>query len=173
MGIAARDRGFVVRKYSLIRAIKMSVRNSLMSARIAFLRLWYRMDIAEGVGISLKANLDTTNPRGIHIGRDSYLAFGVTVLSHDMVRALHFDTYIGSKCFLGAHAIILPGIKIGDSCIIGSGSVVTRDVPSHTMVAGNPAKIIRSGIETVKWGILKDSFADATTAVALNTQTEL
>ena len=44
------------------------------------------------------------------------------------------------------------GIKIGDNVIVGSGAVVTRDVPSNCIVAGNPARIIREGIKTTRFG---------------------
>ncbi len=74
---------------------------------------------------------------------------------------LDTDTYIGFNCFIGAQAIIMPGVRVGDQCIVGSGAVVTRDVPPGSIVAGNPAKVIRSGVRTVKWGIMADVYADA------------
>lgn len=46
------------------------------------------------------------------------------------------------------------GIYIGDSAIVGSGAVVTRDVPSNCIVAGNPARIIKENIQTKKFGQL-------------------
>jgi acetyltransferase-like isoleucine patch superfamily enzyme len=46
----------------------------------------------------------------------------------------------------------LPGIKIGDSVIIGAGAIVTKDVPSGCIVTGNPAKIIKRNIKTKKFG---------------------
>ncbi len=52
------------------------------------------------------------------------------------------DVVIGEDCWIGGRAIILPGVKIGDRCIIGAGSVVTRDVPSDTTVIGNPARSV-------------------------------
>lgn len=54
---------------------------------------------------------------------------------------------IGNDAWIGAGAIIMNGITIGEGAIVGAGSVVTRDVPAHTVVAGNPAKVIRT-IET-------------------------
>ncbi|MBQ3849017.1 MAG: acyltransferase [Clostridia bacterium] len=50
---------------------------------------------------------------------------------------------IGSDVWIGAHVIILPGVKVGDGAVIGAGSVVTKDVPSYGIVAGNPARLIR------------------------------
>ena len=119
------------------------------------------MDIHPTVKLSLKANLDLTNPSGVHIDEGTYIAFHAVVLAHDMSRLLMTDTYIGRNCFIGAYSIVMPGIRIGNECIVGSGSVVTVDVPSHSVVAGNPAKIIRSGIRTRKWGILEDAYAKA------------
>ena len=92
---------------------------------------------------------------------DTYIAFDAVILAHDLTRLLHTDTYIGRNCFIGARSIIMPGIHIGDECIVGSGSVVTKDVPSHSIVGGNPARIIRSGIRTREWGILADAFEEA------------
>jgi acetyltransferase-like isoleucine patch superfamily enzyme len=50
---------------------------------------------------------------------------------------------IGSDVWIGAGAMILPGVTIGDKCVIGAGSVVKDDVPSNSVVAGSPAKVIR------------------------------
>jgi maltose O-acetyltransferase len=50
---------------------------------------------------------------------------------------------IGNDCWIGGNAIILPGVTIGDGVTVGAGSVVTRDVESYCIVAGNPAKIIK------------------------------
>ena len=53
------------------------------------------------------------------------------------------DTVIGNDVWLGHESIIMPGITIGDGAIIGSRAVVTKDVPPYTIVAGNPARVIR------------------------------
>ena len=50
---------------------------------------------------------------------------------------------IGSDVWVGAGAIILPGVTIGDRAVIGAGSVVTRDVPAEVFAAGNPCRVIR------------------------------
>ncbi len=52
--------------------------------------------------------------------------------------------WIGAGCWLGARCVILPGVHVGDGAIIGAGAVVTRDVPANTVVAGIPAKPIRT-----------------------------
>jgi maltose O-acetyltransferase len=54
---------------------------------------------------------------------------------------------IGNRCWIGANAMILPGVTIGDNVIIGAGSLVNKDIPSNTIAVGSPAKIIRENIE--------------------------
>ena len=53
------------------------------------------------------------------------------------------EIHIGEDCWIGGCAIILPGVKVGKGCVIGAGSVVTKDVPDYTVVAGNPARKIK------------------------------
>lgn len=107
------------------------------------------MDIDPSAQFSLSAKLDFTNPKGVHIGAQTYVAFDAAILTHDLTRGLYCDTWIGKRCFIGARSIILPGVTIGDECVIGSGSVVTRDIPPRSLVGGNPARIIRSDIEVL------------------------
>jgi hypothetical protein len=49
---------------------------------------------------------------------------------------------IGNNVFIGARSTFLPGVKVGENCVIGTGSVVTKSIPPGFVVAGNPAKII-------------------------------
>jgi maltose O-acetyltransferase len=50
---------------------------------------------------------------------------------------------IGNNCWITTNVTILPGVTIGDNCIIGAGSIVTSDIPSNVFAAGNPCKVIR------------------------------
>ena len=131
------------------------VRNVVVAIRHWYLTTIFKMDIAPGAKISFGTKLDKTFPAGIHIGEESYLASGAIVFTHDFTRALKVHTSIGKKCFIGANVIIMAGVKIGDEVIIGSGSIVTKDVPSNCIAVGNPAKIIKENIETIKYGQLK------------------
>lgn len=119
-------------------------------------------DIHRSVILERKIHLDRLYRGGIHIGEHSLIASGVTILSHDHCKRvdghpLLSDTYIGKRCFIAVNATILPGVKIGDEVIVGAGSVVSRNVPSNVIVAGNPARIIRENIrmnesaELVNW----------------------
>ncbi|MDO5733139.1 MAG: sugar O-acetyltransferase [Eubacteriales bacterium] len=50
---------------------------------------------------------------------------------------------IGRNCWIGASAVILPGVKIGDGSVIGAGSIVTRDIPAGVVACGNPCRVLR------------------------------
>lgn len=121
-----------------------------------FLRKIKKMDVAEGVRIAPAAHIDRTWPRGVHIGERTIILKGAFVLAHDTCRSLRADTYIGRDCMIGINAIILPGVKIGNEVVVGAGAVVTKDIPDHCIVAGNPAKVIKTGINVVN-GRIKEN----------------
>jgi acetyltransferase-like isoleucine patch superfamily enzyme len=108
--------------------------------RLVQTRVW-GMDIAPSARIEPTALIDRTWPKGVHIGPDTYIAQEVVVLTHDITRNLWLDTRIGARCFLGARAIILPGITIGDDCQVDPGALVNRDMPANSIATGNPARI--------------------------------
>lgn len=132
--------------------LRTMLRSILLKPYFYILTKLYKMNISPSARISLGAKLDCTNPEGIYIGDESYVASGAIIFSHDFSRSIKAHTVIGQRCFIGANAIVMPGIKIGDSVIIGAGSVVTKDVPSGCIVAGNPAKIIKENIMTSQYG---------------------
>lgn len=135
--------------------IKFAIR-TFIARKIQFLRnLSYRLkgyDVHPSVIFERKLHLDRLYPRGIHIKENCLIASGVTILSHDHCKRVNnqpylVDTRIGRNCFIAVGAIILPGVTIGDEVIVGAGSVVSKNVPSHVIVAGNPARIIRDQIQ--------------------------
>ena len=135
-----------------MRKLRESIRLIAIRLRHAYLTGLLGMDIATSARISFGTRLDKTNPKGIHIGEESYTASGAIIFTHDFCRGIHRDTRIGKRCFIGANAIIMCGVRIGDNVVVGSGAIVTKDVPSGCIVAGNPAKIIKEGIRTTKFG---------------------
>lgn len=98
----------------------------------------------------------------ISIGKNTTISRDVLILTHDFslakgfqlikapIKNAHFlkPVIIGENCFIGARAVLLPGATIGNNCIVGAGSVVRGEVPSGSIVTGNPAKVVR---ETEEW----------------------
>jgi len=99
----------------------------------------------------------------VHIGHNVRLAQNVVItsLNHNYSniskpiseQGVHTETIsIGDEVWIGANAVILPGILIGKHSVVAAGSVVTKDIPPYTVVAGNPARIIKQyNAETKKW----------------------
>jgi acetyltransferase-like isoleucine patch superfamily enzyme len=137
----------------------LNIRNRLVDIkRFLYTRVW-GMDLHPTCSFSMSTRFDKTYPRGIHVGEESYVAFDAAILSHDMTRGLYLHTRIGRHCFIGSRSVILPGITIGDGSIVASGAIVTKDVPPRSIVAGNPATIIRSDIEVGPFGRFLDAEA--------------
>lgn len=103
-------------------------------------RIW-RMDIAPSAWIATTALIDRTFPKGVHIEEDVYVGDQAVVLTHDFSRHLYLHTRIGKRCHLGARAIIMPGLTLGDDCVVAPGALVTRDMPANSYAIGNPAAI--------------------------------
>jgi acetyltransferase-like isoleucine patch superfamily enzyme len=93
-------------------------------------------------------------PGGVSIGDRTYLSPGVHIYSSNHVVSdpdrpfvdqgvTTEGVMIGDDCWIGAQAIILDGVTIGNGSVVAAGAVVTTDVPAHTMVAGAPARVIR------------------------------
>lgn len=118
-----------------------------------FNRIW-GMSIHPTVKMSMTARFDKTYPAGMHIDAETYVAFDAAILTHDRTRATYRHTYIGKRCFIGARSMIMPGVTVGDSCVVAAGAIVTKDVPSGCVVAGNPAQVIREGVVCGPYGRL-------------------
>jgi maltose O-acetyltransferase len=107
-----------------------------------------------GVKIGEKCNfqneviIDYSHNWLIEIGNNVTLAPRVHILAHDASTKIFLNytrlgkVKIGDNVFIGAGAIILPGVEIGNNVVIGAGSVVTKSIPSDTVFSGNPAKLI-------------------------------
>ena len=85
---------------------------------------------------------------GITIEDGAMIAANVQLISnnHDLYERQVITckpVHIGKNAWVGAGATILPGVTIGDNAVVGAGSVVTKDVEANTIVAGNPAKLIK------------------------------
>lgn len=99
--------------------------------------------------------IDETSLQHIFIGDNTQITAGVIVLAHDYSYSVlgnifgelprqQRDTVIGKNVFIGMNSVILMGAAIGDNVIVGAGSVVSGSIPSNSVCAGNPAKVICS-----------------------------
>jgi putative colanic acid biosynthesis acetyltransferase WcaF len=80
---------------------------------------------------------------GATLSQYSYICNGTHDLSVSNLPLMVGKIEIGKNVFIGAKVIVLPGINIGEGSVVGAGAVVTKDVESWTVVAGNPAKFIK------------------------------
>jgi acetyltransferase-like isoleucine patch superfamily enzyme len=98
-----------------------------------------------------------SEPWLITIGNNVFITSQVQLITHDGgtlpfrkdIPDLEWTApiTIGNDVFIGYRATIMPGVSIGDRCVIGACAVVTRSVPSNSVVAGNPAKVIKTADE--------------------------
>lgn len=103
-----------------------------------------------------------SEPYLIELGNDVTISFNVTLVNHDGATWVFRDMKeykniikygkirIGDRSFIGCNTIILPGVTIGSRCVVGAGSVVTKDIPNGKVVAGNPARVIMTTEEYAK-----------------------
>lgn len=105
-----------------------------------------------GAGSRLLTRNLGAEPFLVEIGEETLISSDVAFFTHDgghwvtefeFPRANRFGRIrVGSRCFIGARVILLPGVSVGDRTVIGAGSVVSRDIPSGVVAAGVPARII-------------------------------
>ena len=113
---------------------------------------WGGRHVHFGKNIYANFNLTLVDDTHIYVGDFTMFGPNVTVATagHPILPELRERGYqynasvrIGKNCWIGAGAIILPGITIGDNVVIGAGSVVTKDIPSNVVAVGNPCRILR------------------------------
>lgn len=121
---------------------------------------------AHKVGVRLKGQLyiyDTnpglfgSEPFMIEIGDNVHISGDCQFLTHDgstLIFRKEIPTLeitkqiiIGNDVFIGFRTIILPGVKIGNRCVIGAGSIVNRDIPDNSVAVGNPCKVVKTSDE--------------------------
>jgi len=136
--------------------LRSAARRLAMVLRLLYLRHVRGHAIGANCIVSFKANIDRTNPRGVHIGEDTGIAFGAVILAHDFPFNRLVDTRIGARCLIGAHAIIGPGVTVGDGTIVAPGAVVLSSLPANCVAVGNPARVVERGIRAGRWGVRID-----------------
>jgi acetyltransferase-like isoleucine patch superfamily enzyme len=140
---------------------------------------YYRkLGIDVGEDCRIFANILISEPRLLKIGNHVTITKGVQLITHDggtWVLRLKYPGHgrpgpivIHDNCFIGINSVILPNVSIGPNSLVGAGAVVTKDVASGTVVAGNPARVIKTLDDYEakmlkdptfrKWGTLKEVY---------------
>lgn len=111
----------------------------------------FGLNITIGKNVFINSGCTFQDQGGISLGDGALIGHQVSIatINHDMDPdrrgSMTFrPVTIGRNVWIGDHATILPGVTIGDGAVVAAGAVVTKDVPPRTVVAGVPAKIIRT-----------------------------
>lgn len=133
-----------------------TIANRSSDSRIAYLRQ-KGCQIGENVQLNCAIKAFGTEPYLITLGNHVLIATDVHLITHDggihVLRNLGdvsqksdkiAPIWVENNVYIGAGAYIMPGVKIGDNCIIGAGAVVTRDVPPDSVAVGIPARVVES-----------------------------
>ncbi len=114
---------------------------------------WAGKHVHFGKNVYANFNLTLVDDTHIYVGDGTMFAPNVIVATaaHPIDPYLRAKAYqynmsvhIGKNCWIGAGAIILPGVSIGDNTVIGAGSVVTKDIPANVVAVGNPCRVMRN-----------------------------
>ncbi|MEG0545602.1 MAG: sugar O-acetyltransferase [Oscillospiraceae bacterium] len=122
-----------------------------------------------GNNVYANFNLTLVDDTHIYVGDNVMFAPNVIVATaaHPIepelrrkIAQFNIPVHIGNNVWIGAGAIILPGVNIGDNSVIGAGSVVTKDIPENVVAVGNPCKVLRKISERDKEYYYKDMKID-------------
>ncbi|MCI9564176.1 MAG: sugar O-acetyltransferase [Oscillospiraceae bacterium] len=113
---------------------------------------WGGRHVHFGRNIYANFNLTLVDDTHIYVGDNTMFGPNVVVATagHPLLPELreqgfqyNAPVHIGRNCWIGAGAILLPGVTVGDNAVIGAGSIVTRDVPASVLAVGNPCRVLR------------------------------
>ncbi|MBQ7689553.1 MAG: sugar O-acetyltransferase [Clostridia bacterium] len=113
---------------------------------------WGGRHVHFGSDVYANFNLTLVDDGHIYVGDKVLFGPNVTVATANhpidpalRLRALQYnrDVYIGENVWIGAGAVIVPGVRIGRNSVIGAGSVVTKDIPENVVAVGNPCRVLR------------------------------
>lgn len=130
---------------------------------------WAGAHVHFGNNVYANFNLTLVDDTDIYVGDKVMFAPNVTVATagHPINPELRYQAmqynipvHIGNNVWIGANAVVLPGVTIGDNSVIGAGSVVTKDIPPNVVAVGNPCRVIREIGEHDKIYYYKDRKID-------------
>ena len=162
--------------YNRTRPLEQEKRRKLLSEMFAqigegcyieppFHANWGGKHVHFGKDVYANFNLTLVDDTHIYVGDCTMFAPNVTVATagHPILPSLrekacqfNMPVHIGKNCWIGAGALIMPGVSIGDNTVIGAGSVVTGDIPPNVVAVGNPCRVMREISEHDKEFYYKD-----------------
>ena len=113
---------------------------------------WGGKHVHFGSHIYVNFSLTLVDDTHIFVGDYTMIGPNVTIATaghpisprlRERVYQYNVPVHIGRNCWIGAGAVILPGVTIGDHSVIGAGSVVTKDIPAGVVAVGNPCRVLR------------------------------
>ncbi len=113
---------------------------------------WGGKHVHFGNRVYANFHLTLVDDTHIYVGDNTMFGPNVTVATagHPILPEIREQAYqynmpvhIGKNCWIGAGAVIVPGITIGDNTVIGAGSIVTKDIPANVVAVGNPCRVLR------------------------------
>lgn len=125
----------------------------------------YGFNIEAGKNLFVNYNCTILDVGKVRIGDNCQIAPNVAIYtaghpvhpdSRNSMYEYGIDVTIGDNCWIGGNSVICPGVTLGDNVVIGAGSVVTKDIPSWSIAAGNPCKVIRTITEADRKYYYKD-----------------
>lgn len=139
----------------LIKFNDIITRFTIPSGLRIFLYKLNGIKIGKNVFIGMDCMLDSSFPELITIEDNVTISFRVMIICHDDAKGLNKTTsdrldmtvsriLLKKGCYIGAGAIILPGITVGENSVIGAGSVVNKDIADNSVAVGAPAKVIKT-----------------------------
>ena len=130
---------------------------------------WGGRHVHFGKDVYANFNLTLVDDTHIYVGDATMFGPNVTVATagHPILPELREQAYqynasvhIGKNCWIGAGAVIVPGVTIGDNVVVGAGSIVTKDLPDNVIAVGNPCRILREINEHDREYFFKDKKID-------------
>lgn len=113
---------------------------------------WAGGHVHFGDNVYANFNLTLVDDTDIYVGNKVMFGPNVTVATaghpidpelREQAMQYNIPVHIGDNVWIGANAVVLPGVAIGENTVIGAGSVVTKDIPANVVAVGNPCKVLR------------------------------
>lgn len=144
--------------FMMIRMRGIVIGENVMIGRNAWIQLEGadpEAKISVGDGTNIGRNATFTAKKEISIGKKCLFSYRVSVMDHDHLFTKSLSpmdsgltegkpVVIGDHCFIGAQSFILKGVKLGRHCVVGANSVVTKSFPAYSVIAGSPARLIKT-----------------------------